>query len=66
MDSPQKNEVKKKRSFGGKIDNFIDKEERAFEKRHLRAYIKGWKRFQQGRNPETKEPIYYDVIENWS
>ena len=38
----------KTRSFGGKIDNFTDKQERAFEKAHLKAYLKGAKTFKFG------------------
>lgn len=38
-------ESKGRRSFGGKTDNFSDKQERAFEKAHLRAYLRGDKIF---------------------
>jgi len=52
------------RSFGGKIDGFISSLEEAHEKRHLKAYLKGKKYFRHGFY-ENKEPMYYDVIENW-
>lgn len=56
---------KKTRSFGGKITDFADKKERAFETKHLRAYLKGKKQFQHGKDPDTKEPIMFDVKEVW-
>ena len=34
-----------KRRFKGKIDNFESKEERNFEKKHLKAYLRGDKYF---------------------
>lgn len=54
----------KKRSFGGKIDNFIDRNERAFEQKHLKTYLKGHKRFQIGKYPNG-EPMYSEVKEIW-
>ena len=63
-------EKKTKRSFGGKIDNFSDKQERAFEKAHLKAYLGGGKKFRHGflTNMETgaREPAWFDVKEIWS
>lgn len=41
-------ELKTKRCFGGKIDNFKDNRERHFYQRMLRAYLKGWTRFNFG------------------
>lgn len=38
----------KTRTFGGKINNFTDKNEQAFEKAHLKAYLKGHKMFFYG------------------
>ena len=43
---------KVKRTFGGKTDNFTDKQEKAFEKAHLKAYLAG------------KEYFYYGFITN--
>lgn len=40
--------ISKTRHFGGKIKDFVDKQERAFEKKHLRAYLRGDKLFQYG------------------
>lgn len=40
-------EKRKKRSrrFLGKIDGFIDRQEKAFEQKHLKAYLKGQTKF---------------------
>lgn len=38
----------KRRSFGGKTDNFESKEEKAFEKAHLKAYLSGKVNFDYG------------------
>lgn len=46
--------------FGGKIANFKDEAERAFEQKHLRAFLKGWQRFIHGKNLEGK-PIWHNV-----
>jgi len=50
-----------KKVFLGKIDNFKSKEERAFEKKHLAAYLAGKKRFKYGKD-ELGQPSYYDVL----
>lgn len=55
-----------RRSFGGKTENFKDKTERAFEQRHLKAYLKGHKRFRMGFNSVTREPNWFEVNEVWS
>jgi hypothetical protein len=34
--------------FGGKITDFISKEEKNFEQKHLKAYLKGKKYFRHG------------------
>lgn len=54
-----------RRSFGGKIDNFKDKTEKAFQQRHLKAYLKGNKLFRMGFD-NNKKPNWYKVIEVWS
>ena len=59
-------EQKKQRSFGGKITGFESKSERAFETKHLKAYLKGKKQFQHGKDSVTGSPIMYDVKEVWS
>jgi len=55
-----------RRSFGGKINGFKDKQERAFEQKHLKAYTKGHKRFRMGLDDITREPNWFPVKEVWS
>ena len=56
-------QIKKRytRKFLGKIGDFIDNVERQFEKKHLKAYIKGHTRFADGYelNAEGKPIIDY-------
>jgi len=63
-----KKEESKRRYFGGVIGNtmdcFTDKAERAHEKRHLAAYLRGDKNFRNGRNVDGT-PKYYKVLEEW-
>jgi len=40
----------------------IAKEERLFEKKHLKAYLRGDARFCYRVDPQTKEPIWFDVM----
>lgn len=54
-----------KRSFGGKLIGFESKGEEAYEKRHLKAYLKGKKVFRCGFDLRG-EPNYFNVIENWN
>lgn len=61
-----KKENEKRRSFGGKIDNFENDVERNFEKKHLRAYLKGFQLFKFGLNAITKRPNMVAVKEVWS
>ena len=62
-------EKKTKRCFGGKIDKFSDKQERAFEKAHLKAYLRGDKKFQHGFYTDiesgVRQPAWFDVKEIW-
>jgi hypothetical protein len=58
-------ETLKRRSFGGKIDNFKDKQERAFEQKHLNAYLKGRSTFNYGKGLNGL-PITHKVKEIWS
>jgi len=63
-------ESKSIRSFGGKTDNFSDKQERAFEKAHLKAYLRGDKMFYFGfiDHPVTGQRIRseHQVKEVWT
>lgn len=54
-----------RRTFGGKIEGFADKWERAFEKKHLKAYLRGDKKFSYGIDPISRNPIMFDVNEMW-
>jgi len=38
----------KKRTFGGKLSGFTDRSEANFEKKHLKAYLKGHEFFRHG------------------
>ena len=55
------NEKELRRRFGGKTANFKAKTEKAFEQKHLRAYLKGHERFRMGFNSLTGEPNWYKV-----
>ena len=48
------------RQFKGKIDNFSSKEERNFEKKHLKAYLRGDKYFFYGID-DLGNPKRYEV-----
>lgn len=56
---------KQTRSFGGKIKDFESPAEKAFENKHLRAYLKGWQQFRHGFD-ERHNPIWHLVKELWS
>lgn len=45
-----------------KEKRLIAKEERLFERAHLKAYLRGDSRFYYKSDPETREPIWYDVM----
>ncbi len=62
---PTKVDIKKSRLFGGKTTGFQNKREGNFEKKHLRAYIKGHKRFRFGYNQTTGKPNWYNVVDIW-
>ena len=51
-----------KRIFKGKLDSFTSKEERNFEKKHLKAYLRGDKYFFFGVDAKG-EPIRYEVLQ---
>lgn len=69
-----KKELKLKRSFDGPITEFTDKEERAFQKKHLNAYLRGWEFFRHGysdyEDPATKlkyrVPAWFMTKQVWS
>lgn len=54
----------KKRSFGGKISNFKNKEEEKREKKHLAAYLNGDFRYQDGLTIKG-DPNWIRVKEIW-
>jgi hypothetical protein len=56
------------RNFGGKIDGFKNKEERNFEKKHLKAYLKGDRQFRNGYlNTEAGRQINWAIVkELWT
>ena len=60
----------KTRHFGGKIGNFADKFERAFETKHLKAYLRGAKRFIAGHYTNgitgQRETYWATVKEVWA
>jgi hypothetical protein len=49
------------RSFGGKTEGFDSHEEKMFEKKHLKAYLKGKKIFTYG-----VDATPYEVKEIWT
>lgn len=55
------------RRFGGKISGFKDNAEANFEKKHLKAYLKGDKYFRHGFKDEDdiRVPAYHKVKEEW-
>lgn len=62
-----------RRSFGGKLDGFTDKTDRAFNQRMLRAYLKEQERFRFGFRDEKnavgimmRVPAYYPVLQKRS
>jgi hypothetical protein len=63
-----------RRSFGGKTENFESKDEENNEKKHLKAYLKGYKMYRDGYrtigNYEDgtafRTPSWFDVKEIWS
>lgn len=52
--------IKPAREFKGKLSGFRSNEERNFEKKHLKAYLKGETLFQFGRDHLGK-PMYFKV-----
>ena len=47
--------------FGGKITNFKDRTESAFEKKHLKSFLRGDSRFTFGKDTENN-PIWFPVL----
>jgi len=60
-----KKEPEKKKSFGGKLVDFKDAEERAFEQKHFKAYLRGDTKFAHGRD-DSGRPIYHPVKIIWN
>jgi hypothetical protein len=60
------------KSFGGKLSGFESKEERNFESKHLRAYLKGKPTFNYGyellETPfgEKRQPKSFETKVNWT
>ena len=54
-----------RRHFGGKLSGFADKQERAFEQKHLKAYLKGAESFPFGKDKDGNV-VYHKVKEVWS
>lgn len=48
--------------FGGKIENFESREESNFEKKHLKAYLKGDMLFSFGKD-NRNQPKMFKVLE---
>lgn len=53
------------RQFGGKTENFSGNKERNFFGKMIRAYKKGWSKFQIGIDQKTKKPIYTNVMQTY-
>lgn len=63
-----KPEIKKpviKRRFLGKLDNFTDKVDRNFNKKMLKAYLRGNTHFSFGVDEQKKMPIMYKVLQEY-
>lgn len=66
MKNAQLKEVERtitKRRFLGKTDNFADKQERNFNKKMLKAYLRGDANFSFGLDSETRQPIMFKVLQ---
>lgn len=60
------NKQKITRTFDGKIDNFIDKEDARHQKKMLRAYLRGDTHFQNGWiNLKMKMPKLFKVEQTY-
>lgn len=58
------------RTFGGILNTTgLSKEQRNFEKKHLKAYLKGWTNFSFGFTTNEiglREPVWYKTKESWN
>jgi hypothetical protein len=60
------------RSFGGKVKDFSDKDERTKEKKHLKAYLRGRFFYRHGLESfmvgerEMLKPMVHEVKEVWT
>jgi len=63
-------EIIKQRSFGGILDTTnLPKSQRNFEKKHLKAYKRGWTSFSFGfitNEVGLKESAWFKTKENWN
>jgi hypothetical protein len=65
-------QVEQRRYFGGRIDYLPERKDRDalyravrnFNNKHLKAYLRGEKRFSYGKDA-NHEPVYYNVLEEW-
>lgn len=51
-----------RKEFLGKLDGFVDKVEKNFQKKHLKAYLRGDEYFTFGRDSKTGEPSWFKVL----
>lgn len=66
--------IEPSRSFGGILKDFKDAEEKAFQQKHLNAYLHGWEYFRHGytdyKDPLTEMtyriPAWFKTNEIWS
>jgi hypothetical protein len=67
----KKEQPKKRRQFLGKLDGFtnpdgtINKIERNFQNKHLKAYLRGDEYFTFGKDQKTREPQYFKTLYTW-
>lgn len=54
-----------KRRFLGKLNGFDDNVDRNFNKKMLKAYLRGNTRFSFGLTRESRQPIMYDVQQEY-
>lgn len=56
-----------RRYFGGKLTAFISRDEANLQKKHLRAYLRGYKEFVHGfyNTIMGRKPMTYKVQEIW-
>ena len=65
METKVKKKKQIKRRFLGKFDNFTDKVDRNFNKKMLKAYLRGNTMFSFGLDSETRQPIMHRVLQEY-